>query len=259
MKPEAQGRAREDRVRRRQVLAAVALLALPVVVLRGLPRGGQEALAFTPLPRAPGFRRLVGAAATTAAGGDPFLGLPLPGAAPPATPLPAGALCDALFEGPRPPGTLPVAVFSDYRCPQCRDLARRLAAREGPGLALTWHELPLLGPASEAAARAALAAGLQGAGPAMRARLLRATFQPTPRYLEEVASGLGLDAARLAADAEGPEVAAILAKTRRAAASLGIAATPGLVVGRSFVPGAPSEARLEALLAEERALGPLPC
>jgi predicted DsbA family dithiol-disulfide isomerase len=238
------------------VLAGAALLAAPVIGLGAwAPR--EDGFAFAPVPGAPGFRRLE-AGAVSAPLGDPFVGLREPGAPPPPEPLPPAALCAALFGSP-PEGTLPVAAFSDYYCPYCRDLTARLAARADLGLHLAWHELPLLGDASAAAARAALAADLQGAYPAFQARLLRASFQPTDAYLADLAHSLGLDPARLLADARGEAVALRLAASARAAATLGIGATPALVVGRTLVSGVISDARLDALIARERAEGPPSC
>jgi hypothetical protein len=243
-------------VQRRMLLAGAPLAVVPLLALRArAPR--ESGFAFAPVPGAPGFRRIE-AGAVSAPLGDPFVGLREPGAPPPPAPLPPGDLCAALFGGP-PPGTLPVAAFSDYYCPWCRDLTVRLAARDDPGLHLAWHELPLLGDASEAAARAALAADLQGAYPAFQARLLRAAFQPTDAYLADLARSLGLDPARLVADARGAEVARRLEASARAAATLGIGATPALVVGRTLVLGAIPDARLDALIAIERGEGPPPC
>jgi protein-disulfide isomerase len=154
---------------------------------------------------------------------------------------------------------VPVASFSDYYCAYCRDLTVRLAARDDPALRIVWHELPLLGDASDAAARAALAADLQGAYAAFQARLMRAVFQPTDDYLAEVGRSLHLDTSRLLADAGGDDVARRLAASARAAATLGIGATPAIVVGRTLVRGAIADDRLDGLIELERAEGPLPC
>jgi 2-hydroxychromene-2-carboxylate isomerase len=251
-------RRKEERVRRRTLLAGAALVAVPLLMMRaGAPR--EAALAFAEIPGLPGFRFLDGGS-VSAPLRDPFAGLRAPGDPPPPEPLARGALCAALFgPEPLPPGTVPVASFSDYYCPYCRDLTVRLAARADPALRLTWHELPLLGDASEAAARAALAADLQGAYAAFQARLLRATFQPTDAYLADLGVSLSLDVPRLLADVRGEAVARRLAASARAAATFGIAATPALVVGRTLVSGAISDDRLDALIALERAEGSPPC
>ena len=245
-------------MKRRTLLAGAALLAVPLLALRTrAPR--DAAFAVAEIPGAPGFRRLEAGGASTPLG-DPFVGLRAPGDPPPPDPLPPEDLCAALFgPGPATGGTVPVASFSDYYCPYCRDLTARLAARTEDDLRITWHELPLLGEASRAAARAALAADLQGAYPAFQARLLRAAFQPTDAYLTDLGQSLGLDPDRLLADARGDTVARRLAISARAAATLGIGGTPALVVGRTLVSGAISDTRLDALVALERAEGPRTC
>lgn len=245
--------------RRRTFLGAAALLAAPVLMLRAVG-GGDEAdvFDFRPLRSAPGFRSLEGGAVSL--GGDPFIGLAAPGDEPEAPPLGMAALCGVLFgPAPIPEGAVPLAYFTDYNCPYCREFSARLRDRETAGTPMTWHELPLLGASSKAAARAALAARRQGAYPAFHARLMRAAFQPTPAYIAELATGLGLDPDRLLADMESPQVSRALSDTRRAANRLGIGTTPALVVGRTVVSGIIPEARLDALLAREEADGALPC
>jgi 2-hydroxychromene-2-carboxylate isomerase len=250
---------KEDRVRRRTIIAAGFVAAVPLLMMRALPTEQDDGFAFADIPGLPGFRRL-DEGTVSAPLRDPFAGLRAPGDPSPPAPLPATELCAALFgPAPMPPGTVPVASFSDYYCPYCRDLTVRLAARQDPALRIVWHELPLLGEASDAAARAALAADLQGAYPAFQARLLRARFQPTDAYVAEVGRSLNLDVPRLLADARSEDVARRVDTSARAAATLGIGATPALVVGRTLVMGAITDDRLDALIELERAAGPLPC
>lgn len=243
--------------RRRDVIAIGLLLAAPLVAVRACSGAGQGDFRFKPLRTPPGFRRLDGGDASAAAV-DPLIGLGTRG--PVLPPLPPADLCPVLFgDDPLPPGVVPVASFSDYYCPFCRVLTQRLAARDGQGIRVAWHELPLLGTASGIAARAALAADLQGAYAAFHARLMRAAFQPTEAYLRALSDGLGLDTARFLSDMDGPGVARRLEDSGRAAALLRIGATPALVVGRTLVSGLISEARLDALVEIERAEGPPPC
>jgi predicted DsbA family dithiol-disulfide isomerase len=245
-------------VRRRTIIAAGTVAAVPLLMMRAL-RQTENVFPFAAIPGLPGFRQLDGGA-VSAPLRDPFAGLRAPGDPLPPEPLLPAELCTALF-GPTPVsiGTVPVASFSDYYCPYCRDLTVRLAARQDPALRIVWHELPLLGDASEAAARAAIAADLQGAYPAFQARLLRARFQPTDEYIAEVGRSLNLDVPRLLADLQSEDVARRLHTSARAAATLGIGATPALVVGRTLVKGAIADDRLDALIEMERVAGPLPC
>ena len=224
----------------------------------------EPALAFEPHPAVPGFRRIAaGGASRPAARFDGLIGLAEP-------PNPAADAareavlrdpCAALFGGSVPSGAVPVASFSDYNCPYCRATTERLAAieaRSGGAVRVRWHELPLLGEGSEAAARAALAADLQGAYPAMHARLMRARLVPTPAYLEEVARALDLDAGRLLADMASPAIEARLARSAASADAFRLAGTPAMVVGRTVAVGALDERTLERLIERERADGPGP-
>lgn len=218
---------------------------------------------FTPLADLPGFRR-VGSGRVSAAAPNPFIGLDVPGAALPTAPTPPDVradLCGALFGTPPPPGVVPIASFSDYNCPFCRiltDTLTELEARAEGGVRLTWHEWPLLGATSVPAARAALAAGKQGAYMPFHKRLMRTRFAATPEYLSLLAGDLGLDVARLLADIDSPDITAHLTRSAALAEAFGMPGTPALVVGRTLVVGAISAPVLSALVARERADGPLP-
>lgn len=147
-----------------------------------------------------------------------------------------------------------LAVFSDFFCPYCRELIGRVRAlqSDGPPLSVTWHELPLLGPNSVIAARAAEAASLQDGYVPFHAQLVADGFRPVAAWMKEVAARAGLDGARLSRDMDGALVAERLADSAGAAARLGFFATPGLVVGRRAVLGALDRDRLVDLLAQER-------
>ena len=246
---------------RRDLLIALAALAAGYGAVRLLADAASGSdLAFEPMARPEGFRRLAGAGATSGLS-DPFAGIAVPGeAAPPARPrIPDDRLCAALFAVPAPAGAVPVASFTDHDCAPCRALAPRLAALDGEGaIALTWHDLPLLGEASKRAARAVAAAGLQGGADAMRARLAAGAARPTDARVAEVAGALGLDAGRLLADMRARAVEARIATAEALASWLEVIGTPTTAVGRTVVTGAIDDARLRRLVAIERAAGPVP-
>ncbi|THH37261.1 hypothetical protein E4Z66_10085 [Aliishimia ponticola] len=145
--------------------------------------------------------------------------------------------------------TVPVAVFSDYFCPYCRELVPRVKALENAGvLRANWHELPLLGPLSGWAARASVAADLQDGYAEFTQALARQGVKPTASWFSTVAETAGLDGAMLRQDMAGPEVARRLQQTAAAAARLGISGTPGIAAGRKVVLGAIETDQLEALV-----------
>lgn len=216
---------------------------------------------FEPLPDLPGFRRIAMGESSPAP--SPLIGMSRGDEADlgAAKATARADLCNALFGGPPPPGVVPIASFSDYNCPFCRVLTGRLAAlqaRSGSAVRITWHEWPLLGPTSVTAARAALAADMQGAYATFHKRLMRTRFVPTPSFLEVVARDIGIDPARLRADMESDAVSERLRSTDAVARIFGFIGTPALVVGRTVVVGAVSEAVIHALIEQERLDGPPP-
>lgn len=213
---------------------------------------------FAALGDPQGYRELKGGSVT--AGADPLAGLgpSRPGEATPPDALRAD-LCARLFGGPPQPGVTPIASFSDYACPFCRVLTEKLAdIAEERGVSVRWHEWPLLGPRSEALARAALAAARQNAYPAFHAALMGSAFVPTGAYLRSLAERNGLDPELLVADMTSDAVSRRLADSRGLARLFGFIGTPALVVGRTVVQGAIAEARLRALIDREREEGPPP-
>ena len=206
-------------------------------------------LEFQPVPGLPGWRQ-VAFRGISVSGGNPadavFLGI---GAEDAAAPLSARALCDTLYPGGTGPGH-PVAVFTDANCPNCRRLEAKLAARSGD-LAVTMLDLPLLGPGSESAARAMLAAERQGKGEAIRTELARTAF--APQLIGRVAAAAGIDPDQLRRDMDAPEVTARLLLVRRAANTLGIWGTPALTIGRTLVMGDIPIETLDRLIEDEAA------
>ena len=237
-----------DRQRRRTLAAILLIGAAALGANRWLNR--PPAPRFEPVDGLPPFRRAE--TGSVSGGFDPFIGLD--NRAPP-PPLPAAQVCRTLFRDTRP-GTVPVASFSDYNCPYCRILTPALADRHERGdITVTWHELPLLGPTSEIAARGAVAADFQGAYAPFHARLMRSRVVATPEFLAEIARSAGIDAPRLVRDAASPRVDARLDEARALAGWFGFYGTPALVVGRSAVIGSLDLGRLDRLIADEAEVG----
>lgn len=215
---------------------------------------------FAPVAGVEGFRQFDGGQRSQHF--DPFIGLD-PSTAPnlPSSDL-SGRFCQTLFgAAPIPMGIVPIASFSDYNCPYCRRLTQRLvalAARDDVQIRLRWHELPLLGPMSVFAAKAALAARRQGAYAAMHRHFMISPVRPSRSYLVGLAESLELDVPRLLADMDSSAIAVELADSAALAARFGIVGTPALVVGRTRVMGAITDRTLIRLIARERADGPIP-
>lgn len=241
-------------------LALVAALLAAAALYKALKPGPR--LDFVERAAPEGFRDLImvrseGGASTAAA-------LAPPAPAPTAPSMADAEICTALFDDPDDlrfgAGDAVAVYFTDYRCPYCRIMGELLFERAAADdITLIVKEWPILGPASVAGARMALAAARQGAYEPAHVRLAHTPFTPTPSYGRQMAQDLGIDPARMAADMAGPEVEAQLARTAALARALGIGGTPGLVVGRTVTKRSVREPMLDALIRAERALGPAPC
>lgn len=228
---------------RRDILLLGGAAAL-VIGWQEFGRRGRDVLEFGPVRGARGWEIANSGQASGLSSTD-FMTIGLEPSVPPLDPDRLNAVVHRAQEQ-----GVPVAVFSDFFCPFCRGLLGRLAARTAaPPIAITWHELPLLGDNSVRAARAAVAADLQGGYVTFYDSLLREGFRPSDPYLARVAGRAGLDGDRLRADMEGPVVATRLAESAAAAARLGIFGTPGIAIGQRVVMGALREKGMEQLIA----------
>lgn len=165
-------------------------------------------------------------------------------------------LCGALYGTFDPDSSqIPIAAFSDYYCPFCRIQTRNLAAlaqRNIDEIAIKWHELPLLGDASEAAARAALAAGRQGRYAEFQERLIRTPFVANDGYIESLADSIGVDHEQLLRDIASETLTRELQTTSILARIFGFVGTPAMVIGRTVVMGQISDRQLFSIVELER-------
>jgi protein-disulfide isomerase len=158
------------------------------------------------------------------------------------------AEAEALFDdgfshvGGNPDGDVTIVEFLDYQCSFCRrahDEIMSLLAGDGN---LRWivKELPILGPASETASRAAIAT-LIAAGPEAYAvlndHLMRLDGPVSDASLDAGLRAAGVDPATIRAGMDDPEIDRRLAETRELAQRLSIQGTPSFVFGDRMVRG----------------------
>ena len=143
------------------------------------------------------------------------------------------------FVGGNPDGDVTVVEFMDYQCSYCRRAHPEIAEllQTDPGVRLIQRELPVLGPQSEAAARAAVAV-LQTDGPQVYARLsdLLMTHQGefTAAALAALAEQAGADVAAMRARMDSAAVSAVLRENLALARTLEVNGTPTFVVGERW-------------------------
>lgn len=148
-------------------------------------------------------------------------------------------------EGPRAgadDAAVRMAVFTDYRCPNCRAAhAPMMAAAADADVLLLLRDWPVLGPQSERAARIAIAADAQGRYLAVHDGLMKAAALDDAS-LERAVLDAGADWSAAQAGANGPIVTDRLQQNGNQAFALGLRGTPGYLAGPIRVEGALDEA-----------------
>ena len=160
--------------------------------------------------------------------------------------------------GGNPEGSFTVVEFLDYQCGFCRKAQPELTEMiESDGdIRLIVKEMPILGPGSELAARAAVAT-LITRGPEAYAtlhdRLMELKGEITDVSLDQALAEVGLDPAAIRPAMQDPEVDRRLAATRELAATLAISGTPTFVFDDRMVRGYLPLAQMRDLVGEVRA------
>lgn len=151
-------------------------------------------------------------------------------------------------------GDVRLVMFTDYSCGYCRASVPdvdRLIAEDGK-LTVIWRELPILGPGSEQAARAALAAAKQGRYLGFH-RGMFAAGPPTAVKVSATGKAAGLDAAKLAMDTKDQAITDEIDTNIELARTLGVTGTPSFVIGDRMLSGAVGYEELKKAVAEARA------
>ena len=145
-----------------------------------------------------------------------------------------------------PGGKVTVTEFYDYRCPHCANAAPKVLALIGadPNVRFVFKEMPIFGPTSEHAARAALAVKKAGGDYLGLYRTLMATHPLDDLAIDRIAMAKGAKAADIAvnpaADAQMADTAALFDK-------LSLGGTPAFIVGDDIVYGEDMEALADAI------------
>ena len=146
-------------------------------------------------------------------------------------------------------GDVVLVEFFDYACGFCRAAnphVERLL-REDPRLKVVWREFPVLGPASEQAAVASLAAARSGRFRQYFESLFQ-TARPSEATIAAAARAAGIAPAQLT-----PEFRSEIQKNLELGAAIGARGTPTFVVGNQVLHGAVGYEVLRDAVAEARA------
>ncbi|MEH3121055.1 MAG: DsbA family protein [Sphingomonas phyllosphaerae] len=152
--------------------------------------------------------------------------------------------------------SLRLAVFSDYRCPACRQGFPALtdAVADDGDVRLLFKDWPIFGGASVQAARIALASVSQGIYPEVHRRLMTTGGALGAAQLRAAVMASGGDWMRLLADlsTHGIDIDARLRRHAAEAASIALPGTPGYLAGSLLVVGKIDAAAFARLFAGAR-------
>lgn len=177
----------------------------------------------------------------------------------------AGTFANALFHTPNDPvvgnpnGKVTVVEFFDYQCPHCVDMAPVMAGivKANPDLRVIYKEFPIRGPASEMAARAALAANKQGKYYDFSHALLTSGKPLTEDLIYQTAKQSGVDVEKLKKDMDDKAIKDQLQANIKLAQDLKLFGTPAIFVGKTsakngdtvnYVPGQVDQAQLQSMI-----------
>jgi len=167
---------------------------------------------------------------------------------------------DQLYENPmtpeygNPQGDVVVVEFFDYQCGYCKRVFPDFmeVVNADKKLRVIWKELPILGPISRFAARAAMASAEQGKYFDYHVALLGLRGRLTEKRVMDTAKKVGLDMNRLIKDMGSPKTNQYLDETLELAKNLGINGTPAFLIGNQLVPGAISANKMREIIAQAR-------
>jgi protein-disulfide isomerase len=132
-----------------------------------------------------------------------------------------------------------IVEFFDYRCPYCHaalDWVRDLA-RTRSDVRIVFKELPVLGPESMEAARAAIAANRQGRYWQFHQTVMAFRGELSSARLDALARQAGVDVARMRRDMQSEEITRLLEANHELAYGAGITGTPGFMIQGELISG----------------------
>ncbi|MBN8816872.1 MAG: DsbA family protein [Sphingomonas sp.] len=135
-----------------------------------------------------------------------------------------------------PNGDVTVVEYLDYNCGYCRaslPVIDQLIAAE-PNVKVVYHELPILSPESQTAARYAIVAARQGRYRALHAALY-AGGPLTDASMDKALVTAGLDPAKVKEEAKTASVEAAINTNLSLMRPLGMTGTPSWVIGNRVV------------------------
>jgi protein-disulfide isomerase len=139
------------------------------------------------------------------------------------------------------PRNAPITIveFFDYRCPYCHAALSWVSdlARTRNDVRIVFKELPVLGPESMEAARAAIAANRQGRYWQFHQTVMAFRGDLTSARIDTLARQAGIDVARMRRDMQSEDITHLLEANHELAYGAGITGTPGFMIDGELISG----------------------
>lgn len=149
-----------------------------------------------------------------------------------------------------------IVEFFDYSCGYCKRVINDVAkiVEDDKNVKFVFKELPILGPGSEIAARAALATYVIQPDKyfAIHRALMEFQGQKSDETVMDIVKKLGLDVANIKEEMKSSKVSELLKANRELAQSIGVNGTPAFIIGGKLNPGAMDINAMKAAIAEAR-------
>jgi protein-disulfide isomerase len=157
-------------------------------------------------------------------------------------------------------GDVTVVEFLDYQCHHCKMMKNEIntVLKGDEKVRVVIKELPIFGPESIFAAKAAIASEKQGKFHAMHDALL-ASKRPLPnKKVLDIAKSIGVDVKQLEKDMQNPAIQEELKANQALAESIGLVGTPAFIVSNKkgsetvFMPGRTDAKHLQEAITKVR-------
>lgn len=160
-----------------------------------------------------------------------------------------------------PNGKITVVEFFDYQCPHCVDMAPVIEGivKANPDVRIVFKEFPIRGPLSEYAARAALAANMQGKYFVFSHALLLNKEPLSQAKILEIAKNVGLNVEQMKQDMTSKKVDDQLKANVKLAQDLKLFGTPAFFIGKTdstdiqYIPGQMNQTQLQQVIDKAKA------
>lgn len=149
---------------------------------------------------------------------------------------------DALFHNKSDPvagnknGKITIVEFFDYQCSHCMNMAPIIQSiiKNNPDVRIVFKEYPIFpSPVSDLAARAALAANLQGKYYRFHHALLVSDSPLNEESIFRIAKANGLDVNKLKKDMDSSSIKKIITTNKTLGNNLGVSGTPAFFIGKT--------------------------